>query len=112
MYIFWSFSTGKKVWPLISKGVAARPTMPKMRRIGAVLLNASGNLKLRKQPKLPTHERQCAACGRKFESYKTAKKHKCSKASGQASQATPTASWIGHFPAKLTPMHPLSHERH
>jgi predicted RNA-binding Zn-ribbon protein involved in translation (DUF1610 family) len=54
-----------------------------------------------KAAKLPTRERQCVACGRKFNSRKTAKKHKCPKskvvrvpreaASGQASQATPAA---------------------
>jgi 5-methylcytosine-specific restriction endonuclease McrA len=54
-----------------------------------------------KAAKLPTRERQCVACGRKFNSRKTAKKHKCPKskvvrvpreaAGGQASQATPTA---------------------
>jgi predicted RNA-binding Zn-ribbon protein involved in translation (DUF1610 family) len=54
-----------------------------------------------KAAKLPTRERQCVACGRKFNSRKTAKKHKCPNskvvrvpreaASGQASQATPAA---------------------
>jgi hypothetical protein len=54
-----------------------------------------------KAAKLPTRERQCVACGCKFNSRKTAKKHKCPKskvvrvlreaASGQASQATPAA---------------------
>jgi len=54
-----------------------------------------------KAAKLPTRERQCVSCGRKFNSRKTAKKHKCPKskvvrvteeaAAGQASQATPTA---------------------
>jgi predicted RNA-binding Zn-ribbon protein involved in translation (DUF1610 family) len=54
-----------------------------------------------KAAKLPTHERQCVSCGRKFNSRKTAKKHKCPNskvvrmpreaASGQASQATPVA---------------------
>jgi predicted RNA-binding Zn-ribbon protein involved in translation (DUF1610 family) len=51
---------------------------------------------------LSTRERQCVACGRKFESRKTAKKHKCphskvirvpkAAATGQASPATPTAT--------------------
>jgi hypothetical protein len=53
---------------------------------------------------LPTRERQCEACGRKFESRKTAKKHKCphskvtrvpkEAAAEQASPATPTATGI------------------
>ena len=52
-----------------------------------------------KAAKLPTRQRQCETCGRKFESRKTAKKHKCPNskvahvpreaAIGQASQATP-----------------------
>jgi predicted RNA-binding Zn-ribbon protein involved in translation (DUF1610 family) len=68
-----------------------------------------------KAAKLPTRERQCVACGRKFESRKTAKKHKCPKskvervrreaASGQASQATPMAT-MDTPPATLTPHAP------
>jgi len=64
-----------------------------------------------KVAKLPTHQRQCVACGRKFESRKTAKKHKCPKskmvrvgreaASGQASQATPPAK-LNKPPATIT----------
>jgi predicted RNA-binding Zn-ribbon protein involved in translation (DUF1610 family) len=64
-----------------------------------------------KAARLPTRQRQCVACGRKFESRKTAKKHKCPKAkvervrreaaSGQASQATPIAK-IDKPPATLT----------
>ena len=64
-----------------------------------------------KAAKLPTRERQCVACGRKFESRKTAKKHKCPKskvervrreaASGQASQAIPAAN-VDTPPATLT----------
>ncbi|KAF8495260.1 hypothetical protein F5888DRAFT_1635741 [Russula emetica] len=33
-----------------------------------------------KVAKQPTREQQCVACGRKFNSHKTARKHKCSKA--------------------------------
>jgi hypothetical protein len=54
-----------------------------------------------KAAKLPPCEWQCMACGHKFKSCKTASKHKCPKskvvhvakeaATGQASQATPTA---------------------
>jgi predicted RNA-binding Zn-ribbon protein involved in translation (DUF1610 family) len=54
-----------------------------------------------KAAKQPPRERQCVACGRKFNSRKTASKHKCPKAkvervrreaaSGQASQATSMA---------------------
>ena len=57
--------------------------------------------KAAKAAKLPMRQRQCKACGRKFKSCKTAKKHKCPKskvvcvakeaATGQASQATPRA---------------------
>ena len=70
-----------------------------------------------KAAKLPAHQRQCEACGRKFESRKTAKKHKCPKskvvrvpreaASGQASQATPTAK-ADKPPALLTPHAPTT----
>jgi predicted RNA-binding Zn-ribbon protein involved in translation (DUF1610 family) len=68
-----------------------------------------------KAAKLPARERQCVACGRKFESRKTAKKHKCPKskvvrvgreaASGQASQATPAAR-LDKPSATLTPHAP------
>ncbi|KAI0282047.1 hypothetical protein BC826DRAFT_1110981 [Russula brevipes] len=54
-----------------------------------------------KAAKLPPRERQCESCGRKFNSRKTSRKHKCPKAKvvritreaagGQASQATPPA---------------------
>jgi len=54
-----------------------------------------------KAVKLHTCEQQCMACGRKFASRKTARKHKCPSskvvcvtreaAAGQASQATPAA---------------------
>ncbi|KAI0278743.1 hypothetical protein BC826DRAFT_1161654 [Russula brevipes] len=54
-----------------------------------------------KAAKLPPHERQCESCGRKFNSRKTSRKHKCPKAkvvritreaaSEEASQATPPA---------------------
>ena len=69
-----------------------------------------------KAAKLPTHERQCVACGRKFESRKTARKHKCpaakvehvgkEAASGPALQAgsaapldKPAATITEHAPA-------------
>jgi len=70
-----------------------------------------------KAAKLPAHQRQCEACGRKFESRKTAKKHKCPSskvvrvpreaASGQASQATPTAK-VDTPPAPLTTHAPIA----
>ena len=41
---------------------------------GAVLLNAEREREAAKAAKLPTHQRQCETCGRKFESRKTAKK--------------------------------------
>jgi hypothetical protein len=54
-----------------------------------------------KAAKLPPRERQCLACGRKFKSRKTSRKHKCSKAKvariqekaaeGSASLPTPLA---------------------
>ncbi|KAI0277316.1 hypothetical protein BC826DRAFT_976641 [Russula brevipes] len=54
-----------------------------------------------KAAKLPPRERQCESCGRKFNSHKTSRKHKCPKAKvvritreaagGQVSQATPPA---------------------
>jgi hypothetical protein len=57
--------------------------------------------KAAKAATLPTRERQCVSCGRKFASRKTARKHQCSNskvvrtpreaASGKASQATPTS---------------------
>ena len=34
-----------------------------------------------KAAQLPPHEQECLACGRKFQSHKTTKKHKCSKSS-------------------------------
>ena len=67
-----------------------------------------------KAAKLPTRERQCVACGRKFNSRKTASKHKCPNskvervgraASRQASQATP-ATQPDKPPAILTPHAP------
>jgi 5-methylcytosine-specific restriction endonuclease McrA len=68
-----------------------------------------------KAAKQPPRERQCVACGRKFNSRKTASKHKCPKskvervkgeaAGGQASQATPTAK-LDKPPAKFTPTAP------
>ena len=72
-----------------------------------------------KAVKLPMRERQCEACGRKFESRKTAKKHKCPKskvvrvrkeaASGQASQATSTlTAKMDKPPATLTPHAPTA----
>lgn len=71
-----------------------------------------------KAAKLPLRQRQCVACGRKFESRKTAKKHKCPKAkvehvrkeaaSGQASQATPAAK-LDKPPATPTTHAPTTH---
>ncbi|KAH9963351.1 hypothetical protein BGW80DRAFT_1352021 [Lactifluus volemus] len=68
-----------------------------------------------KVAKLPTCQWQCEACGRKFESRKTAKKHKCPNfkvvrvrkeaASGQASQAIPVAE-LDKPPATPTPPTP------
>ncbi|KAF8484144.1 hypothetical protein F5888DRAFT_1894907 [Russula emetica] len=73
-----------------------------------------------KAAKLPTHQRQCKACGRKFKSRKTAKKHKCSNskvtcvpreaASGQASQATSAAK--PDKPAAPLTSHTLTTQRH
>ena len=73
-----------------------------------------------KAAKLPTHQRQCESCGCKFESRKTAKKHKCphskvvrmkeEAASGQASQATSTAK-VDKPPAILTPHAPITRRR-
>ncbi|KAH9956648.1 hypothetical protein BGW80DRAFT_1387278 [Lactifluus volemus] len=70
-----------------------------------------------KAAKLPTRQQQCEACGRKFESRKTAKKHKCPNskvvrvreeaASGQASQATPAAK-LDKPPATPTPPAPTT----
>jgi hypothetical protein len=70
-----------------------------------------------KAAKLPTRERQCGACGRKFASRKTASKHKCPNskvervrreaADRQASQATPPAQW-DTLPAILTPHAPTA----
>jgi hypothetical protein len=37
-----------------------------------------------KAAKLPKRERQCGACGRKFESHKTASKHKCDVTKGES----------------------------
>jgi predicted RNA-binding Zn-ribbon protein involved in translation (DUF1610 family) len=70
-----------------------------------------------KVAKQPPRERQCVACGRKFNSRKTASKHKCPKskvervgreaASGQASRATPAAK-PNKPPATLTPHAPTA----
>jgi predicted RNA-binding Zn-ribbon protein involved in translation (DUF1610 family) len=70
-----------------------------------------------KAAKLPTQQRQCRACGCKFESRKTAKKHKCPKskvvqvgrkaASSQASQAPPAAR-VDKPPAPITPHAPTT----
>ena len=63
-------------------------------------------------PTLP-RERQCVACGRKFNSRKTASKHKCPKSKvvrigkgssqGQASQAIPQARMNDTPTASITP---------
>jgi predicted RNA-binding Zn-ribbon protein involved in translation (DUF1610 family) len=68
-----------------------------------------------KVAKQPPREWQCMACGRKFNSCKTASKHKCPKskvermgreaASGQASRATPAAK-LDKPPATITPHTP------
>ena len=73
--------------------------------------------KAAKVAKLPTRQQQCEACGRKFKSRKTAKKHKCPKskvvrvpreaARGQASQATLTAK-VDKPPVTLTPYAPTA----
>jgi predicted RNA-binding Zn-ribbon protein involved in translation (DUF1610 family) len=70
-----------------------------------------------KVAKQPPREQQCVACGRKFNSRKTASKHKCPKskvervgreaASGQASQAT-SAAKPDKPPATLTPHAPTA----
>jgi predicted RNA-binding Zn-ribbon protein involved in translation (DUF1610 family) len=70
-----------------------------------------------KVAKQPPRERQCVACGRKFNSRKTASKHKCPKskvervrkeaASSQASQAT-TAAMTDMPPAPPTPHAPTA----
>jgi predicted RNA-binding Zn-ribbon protein involved in translation (DUF1610 family) len=70
-----------------------------------------------KVAKLPTRQRQCMTCGRKFESRKTAKKHKCPKAKvervrleaagGEASQARPPAK-LNKPPATITPHAPTT----
>ncbi|KAN0111300.1 hypothetical protein V8E52_008675, partial [Russula decolorans] len=70
-----------------------------------------------KVAKQPPRERQCVACGRKFNSRKTASKHKCPKskvermgreaARGQASQATSVAK-LDKPPATLTPHAPTA----
>jgi predicted RNA-binding Zn-ribbon protein involved in translation (DUF1610 family) len=70
-----------------------------------------------KVAKLPARERQCVACGRKFNSRKTASKHKCPNskvervgreaASGQASKATPAAK-LDKPPAIITPHAPAA----
>jgi predicted RNA-binding Zn-ribbon protein involved in translation (DUF1610 family) len=70
-----------------------------------------------KVAKLPARERQCVACGRKFNSRKTASKHKCPNskvecvgreaASGKASQATPAAK-MDKPPAIITPHAPIA----
>ena len=70
-----------------------------------------------KVAKLPPRERQCVACGRKFNSRKTARKHKCPKAkvvrtteeaaSRQVSQPTPTAR-LDKPTATLTPHAPTA----
>jgi predicted RNA-binding Zn-ribbon protein involved in translation (DUF1610 family) len=67
--------------------------------------------------KQPPRERQCMACGRKFNSRKTASKHKCPKskvervgreaASEKASQATSVAK-PDKPPATLTPHAPTA----
>jgi predicted RNA-binding Zn-ribbon protein involved in translation (DUF1610 family) len=70
-----------------------------------------------KVAKQPPRERQCVACGRKFNSRKTASKHKCPKSkvervrkeavSSQASQAT-TAAMTDMPPAPPTPHAPTA----
>jgi predicted RNA-binding Zn-ribbon protein involved in translation (DUF1610 family) len=70
-----------------------------------------------KVAKQPPRERQCVACGRKFNSRKTASKHKCPKskvervrkeaASSQASQAIP-AAMVDKPPATPTPHAPTT----
>jgi 5-methylcytosine-specific restriction endonuclease McrA len=70
-----------------------------------------------KVAKQPTRERQCMSCGRKFNSRKTARKHKCSKAKvvrtqevaaeGSASRSVPPALLVK--PAALpTPTAPTT----
>ncbi|KAF8492807.1 hypothetical protein F5888DRAFT_1908982 [Russula emetica] len=82
-------------------GRKANNAQKEKRRLARKRSRASKREREREAAKLPTRERQCAACGRKFESRKTAKKHKCpdskvarvprEAAGGQASQATPAA---------------------
>ncbi|KAH9952379.1 hypothetical protein BGW80DRAFT_1322951 [Lactifluus volemus] len=53
-----------------------------------------------KAAKLPTRQRQCEACGRKFESRKTAKKHKCPN-----SKVVRVTSCYPHPPTPTPPPH-------
>jgi hypothetical protein len=54
-----------------------------------------------KVARLPTHERECLTCGRKFQSRKTAKKHKCSKNSKVVPKKEAGASGISSHPIPL-----------
>ncbi len=52
-----------------------------------------------KVARLPPRERECLACGRKFASHKTAKRHKCSKASKVVRKKEVDAPMAGSHPA-------------
>ena len=59
-----------------------------------------------KAAKLPPRERQCEACGRKFNSHKTASKHKCSE-----SKVVSVRKEAAIVPAKMVAPTPLSNKQ-